>query len=173
MLMLVHACPIYSDAPLSIFAASSGIITTTTPLDFESQSVYNVIVIASDGGTPPLQFSFFMALSVLDENDNTPRFMQQSYTAMVPENSAENTFVTNLEAVDEDSGTNAEIVYSFVATGQSSAFSIDNTSGIVSVLRPEALNFEVASSRILVLQVLAQDRGSPPASSQTVVSEIL
>lgn len=117
-----------------------------------------------------MQFNFSMTLSVLDENDNTPQFAQQSYTAMVPENSAENIFVANLAAVDEDSGTNADIVYSFVGTGPSSPFSIDNTSGIVSVLRPEALDFEVASSRMFVLQVQAQDRGSPPASSQTVVS---
>jgi hypothetical protein len=116
-----------------------------------------------------MQFSFFMSISVLDENDNAPQFTEQSYTASVLENSAEGVVVINLVATDRDSGSNSEIIYSLVAANENSSFRIDNTSGIVSVLRPEALDFELPSSRMFVLQVQARDRGTPPASSQTVV----
>lgn len=109
-----------------------------------------------------------MVISVLDENDNAPQFAQTSNEATIPENSAENAFVANLAAVDGDSGTNSEIIYSIVATSQNPIFRIDNTSGIVLVSRPDALDFEVTP--MFVLQVQARDMGTPPASSQTLVS---
>ena len=149
--------------------ASSGVITTTASLDFESQSNYNLIITATDGGSSPMVFSVFITIFILDENDNAPRFFQQSYTAPVVENPDMGTFVADLSASDADSGTNAEILYSLVGADQNSAFRINSTSGFVSVLRPEALDYELASSRMTVLQVQAQDRGTPSASSQTIV----
>lgn len=156
-------------ASSTIFAASSGIITTTASLDFESQSNYNLIVTVTDDGSPPLSFAVFMTIFILDENDNAPQYTEQSYTASVMENAAMGTFVADLSASDADSGTNAEIFYSLVGTDQNSVFRIDNTSGFVLVVRPEALDYEIESSRMTVLQVQAQDRGTPSTSSQTIV----
>ena len=75
-------------------------------------------------------------------------------------------FVTRLQATDQDSGTNAGLVYSIIGTD--SDFQIDSTSGIVSVRRSDRLDFEVTG--VIPVQIRVQDTGTPPLSSQTLVS---
>ena len=146
-------------------------ITTTDTLDYEFQRDYSFIITASDNGAPPLLFSFFMVINVMDENDNPPLFQRESNIATIPENSPLNSFVTSLPAFDRDSGNNSAIVYSIVGSDDNSVFSIDSTSGVVMVRRPEALDFE--TTRIFSMQVQAQDMGDPPASSRTLVSKFM
>lgn len=151
-----------------LFSESSGIVTTTALLDYETQTQYSLIVTVSDNGTPRLEFMFFMVITVIDENDNSPQFLRQSNMATIPENSIENSLVINLAAVDADSGTNSEIFYSIITSDKDSAFRIDNTSGMVLVQRPELLDYE--TRQMFVLQVQAEDMGVPSTSSSTLVS---
>lgn len=150
------------------FIANTGIITTTSPLDYESSFLYNLILTSSDNGAPPRDFETFFTINVVDENDNTPQFRDQSNVATIPENSANNSFVIDLAATDADSGSNSDLSYSIISSAQSNVFRIDSTSGMVFVQRSEALDFEV--SPMLVLQVQVVDSGVPPASAQTLVS---
>ena len=148
--------------------ASTGIITTTSFLDYESNRAYSLIITSSDNGTPPRELETFFVISVVDENDNTPQFRSQSNTATIPENSASDSFVIDLAATDADSGSNAELSYSILNSGQSDVFRIDSTSGMVFVQQSEALDFEMMQTFVLQVQVV--DSGVPPASSQTLVS---
>lgn len=147
--------------------AYTGIITTTSLLDYESDRDYSLIITSSDNGTPPRELNTFFAISVVDENDNTPQFRSQSNMATIPENSAIDSFVIDLAATDADSGSNSELSYSIVDSVQSDVFRIDSSTGMVFVKQSEALDFEVMET--FVLQVHVVDSGVPPASSQTLV----
>ena len=145
---------------------STGIITVTSFLDYELESEYNFLVTASDNGTPPLRTTTALTISIVDENDNAPAFSRQTYVATIPENSAVNSFVIDLEATDADSGTNSQLVYSIVDGGLNSMFQIDSTSGIITVQRSE-LDFE--TTRTMFVQVQVEDMGVPVASSRAAV----
>ncbi|XP_063390522.1 cadherin-89D isoform X2 [Cydia fagiglandana] len=78
---------------LSLFAIDSkeGIITTTGRLDYESQSVHNVTIIASDLGSPSLSSTAILMLTVTDVPDDVevsdkPVFISRYYELEIEEN---------------------------------------------------------------------------------------
>ncbi|XP_068626137.1 cadherin-89D [Battus philenor] len=78
---------------MNIFAIDSkeGIITTTGKLDYETQSVYNITVIASDLGSPSLSSTAIVMLSVTDVPDEVevsdkPVFISRYYELEIEEN---------------------------------------------------------------------------------------
>ncbi|TKC50648.1 hypothetical protein EI555_010852, partial [Monodon monoceros] len=82
---------------------SSGLLTTTSPLDYELKGQYILTLLALDGGTPTLSSSQTLTITVLDVNDEAPVFKQHLYEASVKENQNPGEFVTRVEAVDRDS----------------------------------------------------------------------
>ncbi len=148
-------------------SASTGIITTTSVIDYEFESEYSLLITASDNGIPPLRTTIPLTINIMDENDNTPIFRRQTYVATLPENSGISSFVIDIEASDADSGTNSQLVYSIVDGGPNSAFQIDGTSGMVTVQRMELLDFE--TTRTHFVQVQVEDMGVPPTSSRAAV----
>ncbi|XP_014359554.2 cadherin-89D isoform X1 [Papilio machaon] len=78
---------------MNIFSIDSkeGIITTTGRLDYESQSVYNVTVVASDLGSPSLSSTAIVMLTVKDVPDeievsDKPVFISRYYELEIEEN---------------------------------------------------------------------------------------
>ncbi|XP_023211773.1 fat-like cadherin-related tumor suppressor homolog [Centruroides sculpturatus] len=63
----------------------SGIISVAKSLDYETVHEYMLIIQAMDGGTPPLYGQTTVNITVIDENDNSPVFMQSSYSAVIRE----------------------------------------------------------------------------------------
>jgi len=56
-------------------------------------------------------------IRVIDENDCSPRFLQESYTATITENNDVGAFVLEVVAIDDDvDGKNSEITYSVHAS---------------------------------------------------------
>ena len=113
--------------------SSSGVITTTAKLDREEASSYQLIVTAKDHGTPSLSSTVVVTVTVLDENDNTPRFSSPFYKASVLENTAIMTNVLQLTATDPDDGTNGLITFSIMSGNTDDAFVINNATGFVAV----------------------------------------
>ncbi|XP_045496729.1 cadherin-89D isoform X1 [Colias croceus] len=78
---------------LNIFSIDSkeGVITTTGRLDYETQSVHNITVIASDLGSPSLSSTAFVILTVTDVPDEVevsdkPVFISRYYELEIEEN---------------------------------------------------------------------------------------
>ncbi|XP_047517849.1 cadherin-89D [Pieris napi] len=78
---------------LNMFAIDSkdGTITTTARLDYESQSVHNITVIASDLGSPSLSSTALIVLTVKDISDEVevsdkPVFISRYYELEIEEN---------------------------------------------------------------------------------------
>uniref|UniRef100_A0A8C2UG42 Cadherin domain-containing protein n=1 Tax=Chinchilla lanigera TaxID=34839 RepID=A0A8C2UG42_CHILA len=123
-------------------------------LDRESVSHYELVVIARDGGSPPLWASATVSVEVADVNDNAPAFAQPEYTVFVKENNPPGSHIFTVCARDADAQENALVSYSLVErrVGEralSSYVSVHAESGKVFALQPldheelELLQFQV------------------------------
>lgn len=108
-----------------------GEISTKAKLDRESISSYQLIVEAIDKGKPQLTGTATVEVTVLDKNDNPPRFTRL-FSVNVTENVDPGTFVIRLTSSDLDIGENANATYSFTEN-PSNKFAIDSTTGNVTV----------------------------------------
>ncbi|XP_046717029.1 protocadherin beta-16-like isoform X2 [Silurus meridionalis] len=146
-------------------------LVTTSMLDREKETEFNITITATDGGSPHLLSTITIHLSVSDINDNPPVFEQQSYTAFVMENSKEGTSVTAVTAKDPDWRQNGTVLYSLVPSEingfpVSSFLSINSDTGVIHSVR----SFDYEKFRDFKVQVVARDNGSPPLSSNVTVS---
>ncbi|XP_021563258.1 protocadherin Fat 4, partial [Carlito syrichta] len=112
---------------------ATGEIRSIRPLDREKVSHYVLTVKSSDKGSPPQSTSVKVIISILDENDNAPRF-SQIFSAHVPENSPLGHTVTRVTTSDEDIGMNAISRYSITDT--SLPFTINPSTGDIVISRP-------------------------------------
>lgn len=110
------------------------------PLDYETLSTFDVHIRAQDGGEPPKSSDTTLTVYVLDADDQNPRFLDDRYTALLPEPSLKGTILKikprDIEAFDQDSGIKAPIYYTFNGIGNDySFFKINRETGIVSLAR--------------------------------------
>ena len=96
---------------------ASGEIISSSGLDRETFSVYEIWCRVSDGGSPKLSSEVNVTIHVNDLNDNDPLFSSNLYAGTVAENSAVGTVVLTLTATDLDVGVNAAVTLSINATG--------------------------------------------------------
>lgn len=66
--------------------AQTGLITTRSHIDCETEPVPQLTVIARDGGQPPLSSTATVLVTIHDVNDNEPIFDQSFYNVSVAEN---------------------------------------------------------------------------------------
>ncbi|XP_048389781.2 protocadherin-23 isoform X5 [Stegostoma tigrinum] len=141
---------------------NTGIIILTEPLDFEKQSEYLVKIKISDsvheteGG---------LRVFVVDLNDNSPVFSQESYQIILPEFLPVNTYVLTVCATDKDSGMNGKVSYR-ILVGTSTEFYINAESGAVFTRR--SVHYTTYNSMVQLL-VEAKDDGNPALKSITSV----
>uniref|UniRef100_A0A3Q1FH58 Protocadherin-16 n=1 Tax=Acanthochromis polyacanthus TaxID=80966 RepID=A0A3Q1FH58_9TELE len=140
-------------------------------LDREERDTYELRVMATDSGTPPLRAESSFIIQVTDVNDNPPLFDQSVYKQVIPEVVFPGSFVLQVTARDKDQGPNGDISYS-ILQDQSvyySWFSIDSITGIITTL--SQLDYEKNPSPSIT--VVATDGGKPPLSSTAVVNILL
>ncbi|XP_036431600.1 protocadherin alpha-8-like [Colossoma macropomum] len=138
------------------------------PLDRESVSQYNVTIIATDEGTPPLSSSTVITVHVSDVNDNPPRFPEPVINVYVKENSQIGAVIHTVSAFDPDVGDNARISYSLIENSSpvSSLVNINSDSGDIHSL--QSFNYE--EMKTFQFKVQATDSGAPPLSSNVSVN---
>jgi len=123
-------------------------------------SEYHLKVAAIDGGG--LSCTSDIYVTVIDVNDNPPRFLQSHYVVTTMENSETTTLVVRVTAVDADLGINRRVTYSLYEKSEVSShvkgtFAIDPTSGVLSLLR--GLDRETQESYNLTLYATDQVGG--------------
>ncbi|XP_064528400.1 protocadherin gamma-A7-like [Pseudopipra pipra] len=133
-------------------------------LDREEQAVHNLILTATDGGSPVKSGSTTIQVVVLDGNDNAPEFTQSVYKVTVREDVAVGSRVLQVTATDRDEGPNAEVKYSFFKIPEKfdKTFKLDPESGEIEIT--EKLNFEEHEFYELVVQ--ARDAGGLASHSK-------
>uniref|UniRef100_A0A8C5DNU0 Cadherin domain-containing protein n=1 Tax=Gouania willdenowi TaxID=441366 RepID=A0A8C5DNU0_GOUWI len=146
-------------------------VVSTGQLDREVVSDYNITIIATDEGSPPLSSSKSLHLSVADINDNPPVFEEESYSAYVSENNKAGSTLCSVTARDPDWRQNGTVIYSLLAAEVngapvSSYVSVNGDTGVIHAVR----SFDYEQLRSFKVQLMARDNGSPPLSSNVSVS---
>lgn len=144
-------------------------IVTDGSLDREKVMQYNITLLAQDYGDPPLSCVKHLPVHVLDENDNAPVFSTSLYKASVKENNVAGLHALKVEAHDVDLEFSGRVSYFIRNPNEvetdTESFSINPTSGVISVQRP--LDYE--ESRSYSFTVEAVDQGHPPLTSTASV----
>uniref|UniRef100_A0A8C5THJ6 FAT atypical cadherin 4 n=1 Tax=Malurus cyaneus samueli TaxID=2593467 RepID=A0A8C5THJ6_9PASS len=136
-------------------------ISDSSRLDRETASQVVLNISARDQGVQPKLSYAQLVVTILDVNDNKPRFGQpEGYQVSLAENSPSGTELLVLSATDGDLGDNGTVLGPAPVTLRQ-MFRLDPVSGKLSTIsqldREEQSHFS--------LQVLATDLGSPPLSS--------
>ncbi|XP_067115898.1 protocadherin Fat 4-like [Osmerus mordax] len=150
-------------SPSTLFQfREDGTLLVVGPLDRETRDVYELVIVASDNGTPQRQNITTIRLSVTDMNDNTPVFSASIYSKRILVKDAEvGDVVLTLLATDKDIGNNSLITYSFSA-GNFTHLSLNDKTGVVTIASDLA---DVTEDTALDFTVMAQDHGLPPLNS--------
>uniref|UniRef100_A0A4W3JDP0 Cadherin domain-containing protein n=1 Tax=Callorhinchus milii TaxID=7868 RepID=A0A4W3JDP0_CALMI len=145
-------------------------LVTQEPLDRENASVYDITIVCSDRGAPPLTAHKHIRVEVSDINDNAPRFAQPLYTAHVMENNLVGSSIYSVTAYDPDSNQNSRLSYSILESqveGESvtSYVSINSDTGIIYSQRA----FDYEQLKHFQILVQAEDSGVPALSNNVSV----
>ncbi|XP_028316125.1 protocadherin gamma-A5-like [Gouania willdenowi] len=169
-------CKIEENSPFKIKSNLRNYYTlvTDTVLDREGVSDYNITVVATDSGLPPLSVRRTFHLKVSDVNDNAPVFLQSVYNTFITENNSPGLSVLTLRAKDPDENQNARVSYILEETNVggspiSDFVSVNAESGVVHAVR----SFDYEQIKELLFVVKAQDGGSPPLSSNVTVKILI
>jgi hypothetical protein len=134
--------------------------------DHEHQSVYNFQVVATDGGRYDARSQKVpVKITIRDVNDNKPVFSRFPFSAEVPAYTQPGHNLLRVTAEDQDEGTNAEIVFSFVNEPANNKFRINPNTGIVTAASSLAMD----SGKLFRFEVLARDKGNPPQSATGLI----
>ncbi|XP_042158880.1 protocadherin gamma-C5-like isoform X4 [Oncorhynchus tshawytscha] len=145
-------------------------LVTSGVLDRESFSEYNIEITATDSGSPPLTTKKTITVSIIDVNDNPPKFSQSSYNVYLKENGPPGSMLSSVSASDLDFGDNAKISFSIldskVQDVSASSYVYMNTDN-GSIYSMHSYDYE----KLKVFQILVQakDHGSPSLSSNVTV----
>ncbi|XP_044803503.1 protocadherin gamma-B5 isoform X18 [Bubalus bubalis] len=161
-------CRLEGEVPFQIISSSKNSykLVTAGTLDREQIPEYNVTIVATDKGKPPLCTHTSVTLHITDVNDNAPVFHQASYVVHVPENNPPGASIEQVRASDPDLGPNGQVSYSIVASdleprALSSYVSVNPQSGVVFAQRA----FDHEQLRAFELTLQARDHGSPALSA--------
>ena len=95
-----------------------GKIVLNKRLDYEADSLVEVVVRAEDKGSPALSSETNVTIHVGDADDRNPAFLHDSYTSILPSEGTKLAILPEpLKAVDQDLGLNAPVYYSFQGEG--------------------------------------------------------
>ncbi len=144
-------------------AGNNELILTDGTLDFEAKSSYLVLVRVTDGAGN--FHDQVLTVNVADLNE-TPTISNQTFG--VNENSSNGTVVGTVVSTDFDSGANGVRTYSIMGGNGASAFSINSSTGQITVADSSQLDFE--SNPLFTLTVQVTDGGTPGLSATATIT---
>lgn len=147
----------------------TGDLHLVCPVDREAKEFYILNITAYDLGTPQTSAWKFIAVNVVDVNDNVPLFNQPRYVVRVPENVEQNSAIFTAHAVDLDLDASGSVQYSLLTTG--SMFGIDQVTGEVTVAGH--LDRETSPRYDLLIEARDQAKMGPQLSSTVELVVVL
>lgn len=138
-------------------------VASSAALNFEVTPVFNLVIRATDNGTPSQSSTATATISLANVNE-APQISAQSFS--VAENSVNGTLVAAVAGFDPDAG--QPLTYSIVSGNTNGAFSINATTGQITVANAAALNFEATTAFNLVVRIA--DNGTPSLTASATVS---
>ncbi|KAM9825396.1 protocadherin-20 [Syngnathus typhle] len=162
------ALSILNGSDIFLIDTGRGTLRAKVSLDREQQGTYQLWIEAVDGGQPALSSVTMVTVLLLDVNDNPPIVLfpqsNQSYMLVLP-NTLPGTSITEVYAVDNDTGMNAVIAYSIIKRkgAEPGSFSIDPETGNITLER------ELSNRGLHSLLVKVSDHGLPEPLYSTVM----
>ncbi|CAL1532634.1 unnamed protein product, partial [Lymnaea stagnalis] len=146
-------------------------VKANASLDRETKDLYYLTVIAEDGGHNKVTTQ--INIKITDMNDCSPSFVTDDYQTSLQEDSSSFSRILKVHATDNDEPgkPNSEIIYTISSSkplGLQSSFSVDQTSGALTVVRAldyENISFPKGQEGKIVLTLMAKDKGSLPLNS--------
>ncbi|XP_051967523.1 protocadherin-20 [Xyrauchen texanus] len=163
------ALSIINGSDIFVIDTGRGALRAKTPLDREQQGTYYVWIEAVDGGEPALSCVTMVTILLLDVNDNPPTVLfpqsNQSYMLVLP-STLPGTSITEVYAVDRDTGMNAVIAYSIIkrTDGEPGSFDIDPYTGNITLKK------SLSNRGLYSLWVKVRDHGQPELYSTVLVN---
>lgn len=150
-----------------------GVIRTTKVLDYElGRRTYTITVRASDWGQPLKKESeTTVKVKVRDINDNTPEFIERNCSGWLSSSTPAGSHILALNAIDRDA--NSVVAYNLVSRGNNLCWSIDSTSGVLSLscdLKRNVLKRN--KSQTVIVNVTASD-GRYTSEAMSVILTIV
>ncbi|XP_053575604.1 protocadherin gamma-C5-like [Bombina bombina] len=149
----------------------NGNIYAQRSFDYEQIQVLEVTARVEDSGVPKLFSNVSIYIFILDTNDNTPSILYPEYSRediaqeKIPRSASVGCLVTKVSAVDQDSGHNAWLMYSFLESTSNTLFQISTYTGEIRTVR----DFSEADNTEQYLVVLVHDHGDPSLSSTATI----
>ena len=150
-----------SDADTFDVNPDTGSITTLSVLDREKIPVYQIVVIATSVNDPGYQTSATVTVYVADKNDHAPVFdfpVPSNDTAYVSTKARYGYTVTRLRGHDDDSGSNARLLFLITVGNGNRMFTIDSSMGTIGV----NADLSLLDGEQYRLEVTVRDSGNPP-----------
>lgn len=147
--------------------STSGAITVadSSVLDFETQPQSVLGVIVTDSAAAPLSATATVTINLVDINE-APSFSDANITVSLDENSAAGTAVATVNAIDVDAG--QTLSYAITSGNDDGGFTIDTSTGEITVADSSVMNFETQSQ--FVLDVSVTDNATAPLSATATVT---
>nr|XP_020040626.1 cadherin-related family member 1 isoform X2 [Castor canadensis] len=141
-----------------------GNITLVEELDREKEDEIEAIISISDGLNLVAEK---VVILVTDANDEAPRFVQEPYVILVPEDTPSGSSIFKVHAVDKDTGSGGSVTY-FLQDLHSTKFAVDRHSGVLRLQAGATLDYE--KSRTHFVTVVAKDGGGRLRGADVVLS---
>ena len=134
---------------------------------FDRESVDRIVLtlLARDNGAPQLSGVAYLEIEILDINDHSPVFSQSVYSLAVSESISVGSQILQVNASDQDSGTNSELIFSILSGNSDSKFALNNVTGVITLA--DMLDFESVKNYTLLIQV--RDSNAFPRVDNTTV----
>ncbi|XP_060076862.1 protocadherin Fat 4-like [Ylistrum balloti] len=165
----------------SVFSidSTSGSITLSSSLDYETTTSYVITVVATDGGGTAATGS--VTVSVTDVNDNSPIFSPSAYDVEIAESTAAAATVVTMTCADADTGDT--VSYSIVSGNSAGKFAV-SASGEITLastidydtettfytLTVEATDTSTTATATVKITVTGTNEGTPTFASNPTVS---
>ncbi|XP_026165849.1 cadherin-23 [Mastacembelus armatus] len=129
----------------------------------QSSERFNLTVVATDQGRPPLWGTADLIITVIDVNDNRPVFVRPANGTIIHilEEQPPGLPVYEVYATDSDEGVNGEVRYAFMQTGAGNRdwenFHINAMSGVITT----TVKLDREKQALYSLIIVARDMGQP------------
>ena len=149
----------------------TGILFVNSKLDYETDRVYELIIVARDNGTGQrLQTTAVATVTLTNVNDNPPQievvYLTEGGTGHIPETAQPDDYIARISVSDPDTDTEAKINVSL--SGSDGKFELTVSSNVVYlVIKSSPLDREMKT--VYHLTITATDSGVPPLSASKIL----
>ncbi|XP_059167708.1 cadherin-23-like [Physella acuta] len=149
-----------SDSSISI-DTSTGKLSLSSAMDYETQTVHDIVIIVSDQGSPAKTTTISVRVNVQPVNEFPPVFTSSATYGpySIAEDTALGTSIGKVSATDSDMGLKqGTVIYSIVAGDTQQQFAVDESTGVIEVV--SSLDREAKATYTLTLRAKDDESGS-------------